>query len=113
MSNDKKLKPEISNVLLLDFYGQLLTEKAYEISDLQINEDMSLSEIAENLGITRQAVHDSLRRTLKVLKVYEDKLGLAERFLGQRKTATDALANLEAGDLKAAKDELLKLIETI
>ncbi len=110
---DLKLEPGITNTLLLDFYGQLLTRKAYEISDLHYNEDMSLSEIAEELGVTRQAVHDSVQRTFKTLQAYEDKLGLAGRFLDQRKTAADALSRLDSGDTEAAKQELLKLIETI
>ena len=113
MSNEKQSKTRISDALLLDFYGQLLTEKAYEISDLHYNEDMSLAEIAENLCISRQAVHDSLKRSARSLRAYEDKLGLAERFLAQSAIAANALQLMDSGEAKAARNELLRLIGTI
>lgn len=68
-------------VLLFDFYGPLLTHRQQEVYDYSCGEDMSLGEIAETLGISRQAVHDNLRRTEKILEEYEAKLGLAEKFL--------------------------------
>ena len=113
MLKDKQLKKPISDALLLDFYGQLLTEKAYEISDLHYNEDMSLAEIAENLRISRQAVHDSLQRSTRALRVYEDKLGLAKRFLDQHSIAANALLHLDSGEVQAARTELLRLMRTI
>lgn len=67
--------------LLFDFYGPLLTAKQREIYDYAVGEDMSLSEIAETTGVSRQAVHDMVRRTAKILEEYEAKLGLAEKFL--------------------------------
>lgn len=67
--------------LLFDFYGPLLTEKQREAYDLAIGEDMSLGEIAETTGVSRQAVHDMVRRTGRILEEYEQKLGLAEKFL--------------------------------
>lgn len=67
--------------LLFDFYGPLLTQRQQEVYDYSRSEDMSLGEIAEALGISRQAVHDNLRRTEKILEEYEAKLGLAETFL--------------------------------
>lgn len=67
--------------LLFDFYGPLLTEKQREIYDFSVSEDMSLGEIAETTGVSRQAVHDMVRRTGKILEEYERKLGLAEKFL--------------------------------
>ncbi len=65
--------------LLLDFYGELLTEKQREYADLYYNENLSLSEIAENDGISRQAVRDTLLRAETVLRSTEDKTGLAAR----------------------------------
>ena len=65
--------------LLLDFYGDLLTEKQREFADLYYNENLSLSEIAENGGISRQAVRDSLLRAEAVLRETEEKTGLAAR----------------------------------
>ena len=67
--------------LLFDFYGPLLTEKQREIFDYAVGEDMSLGEIAEATGVSRQAIHDMIRRTDRLLADYEAKLGLAEKFL--------------------------------
>ncbi|OGO78526.1 MAG: hypothetical protein A2Y23_07345 [Clostridiales bacterium GWB2_37_7] len=70
--------------LLFDFYGQLLTEKQIEMIDMYYNNDLSLSEISEQLGISRQGVYDTLKRAEKTLFEYEDKLGLVNRFLMQK-----------------------------
>lgn len=64
---------------LLDFYGDLLTEKQRDVVDLYYNEDLSLAEIAEILHITRQGVRDSIKHGENLLKEYESKLHLAER----------------------------------
>lgn len=66
--------------LLFDFYGDILTEKQHEIFDLYYNEDLSLAEIAEHLDITRQGVRDSIVRSEEILRNFEAKLGLAEKF---------------------------------
>ena len=66
--------------LLLDFYGDLLTEKQREIMTLYFNDDLSLSEIAADCGITRQAAHDTIRRTEGILEGYEQSLGLLARY---------------------------------
>lgn len=60
----------------VDFYGQLLTKKQQRVIDLHINEDFSLSEIADQVGSSRQAVHDMLGRTIQKLEEYEAALGL-------------------------------------
>ena len=72
---DKKI--EIS--MLLDLYKGLLTDKQAETMELYYNEDLSLSEIAENLGITRQGVRDALVKGEKALLEAEEKLGLGKR----------------------------------
>lgn len=66
--------------LLLDFYGDLLSPSSLEYMTLYYNEDLSLSEIAETAGITRQGVRDSIKRSEETLLKYEQKLGLALRF---------------------------------
>ena len=66
--------------LLLDFYGDVLTEKQRDVVELYYNEDLSLAEIAENEGITRQGVRDSIKRAELQLLNLEEKLGLAQRF---------------------------------
>lgn len=67
--------------LLFDFYGPLLTAKQRQIYDYFVGEDMSLGEIAEATGVSRQAVHDMVRRTAGILESYEEKLGLAQKFM--------------------------------
>ena len=67
--------------MLLDFYGQLLTEKQRECFDLHFNEDLSLSEIAEQSGISRQGVWDNIRRAEATLYELEEKTGLVGRVM--------------------------------
>ncbi len=71
-------------ILLLDFYGGLLTDKQRMIMSYHYEQDMSLSEISEVLEISRQAVHDVIKRSEKVLKGYEKELGLVDRFNHQK-----------------------------
>ena len=74
------MKDIVNESLLFDFYGSLLTEKRQEVMSLYYEEDMSLSEISEELGISRPAVHDSLKSSEKKLAEYEKKLGLVEKY---------------------------------
>lgn len=71
--------------LLYDFYGQLLTKRKQEVMQLYHEEDYTLAEIADEFGISRAAVHDSLKSAEKSLLEYEEKLGLVAKF-----TKTDA-----------------------
>lgn len=66
--------------MLFDFYGELLTEHQRSIYEDAVYNDMSLGEIAEDRGISRQGVHDLIRRCDKILQDYESKLHLVERF---------------------------------
>ena len=66
---------------LLDFYSEMLTQKQREVIEYYYNDDLSLSEIAMNEGITRQGVRDSIKRAEAQLREYEEKLGLARRFV--------------------------------
>lgn len=74
------MEKDLSIAVLLDFYGDLLTEKQSQALDLYYNEDLSLAEIAEPLGISRQGVRDSIKRGEKQLHELENTLGLAKRF---------------------------------
>lgn len=65
---------------LCDFYGDMLTDKQRDVMELYYNDDLSLSEIAENAGITRQGVRDSIKRAESQLVEMEERLGLARRF---------------------------------
>lgn len=77
--------------LLIDFYGQLLTQRQYEILDLHYNNDYSLGEIGEQLNISRQGVFDNLKRGKAALYKLEEKLGLVKKFSDQKKRAEDIL----------------------
>ena len=70
--------------LLYDFYGELLTERQQQVYESVVLEDYSLSEVAEDLGISRQGVHDMIKRCNKTLEEYEQKLHLVEKFLNIR-----------------------------
>ena len=69
----------LTMALLYDYYGELLTEKQRTCFDLYYNQDLSLSEIAEDLGVTRQGVHDTLARAEAQLRDFEEKTGCIAR----------------------------------
>lgn len=69
---------------LLDFYGSMLTQKQREVIEFYYNDDLSLSEIAENEGITRQGVRDAIKRAESQLLEMEDRLGFAGRYREER-----------------------------
>ncbi len=88
---DKTLKMSI----LLDFFSDLLTQKQRDCFDLYYNENLSLSEIAEENGISRQAVRDLLMRTEKYLCELEEKTGVAERYLKRRAVVSEIQNDLD------------------
>jgi hypothetical protein len=102
---------------LLDFYGEMLTKKQRDFIDLYYNEDLSLSEIAENEGITRQGVRDSIKRAEVQLFEMEQKLGLAQRFaelkdgLDEIKECAEAIYtyNLEHSLSREINDNVAKI----
>ena len=71
--------------LLFDFYGGMLTEKQQECFDMRYNQDLSLGEIGQALGVSRQAVCDNLARTEALLRKMEDNIGCVRRSLRTRK----------------------------
>lgn len=75
----------VEQTLLYDFYGELLTKRQQQIYESVVLEDYSLSEVAEDLGISRQGVHDMIRRCNTTLEGYESKLHLVEKFLKIRR----------------------------
>jgi len=81
--------------MLLDFYGELLTEKQRECFDLYYNEDLSLAEIAEQSGISRQAVWTNIKHAEASLYEIENKTGLIERFGEYRSSLNKIRAILE------------------
>ena len=96
--------------LLYDFYGDVLTPRQKEFYDLYYNEDLSLAEIAENNGITRQGVRDVIVRAEAYLTEIEDKTGLIRRFhtmQGQLREVADCAEKILAlNDAKLGSDEL-------
>ena len=75
---------ELKFVMLLDCYGDLLTEHQRSVMELYDCDDLSLAEIGEPMGITRQAVRSLIKRTESILENYEDKLGFAQRLSKMR-----------------------------
>lgn len=88
---EKKIK--LGN--LYAFYGNLLTEKQQEILRLYCIDDLSLGEISENLGISRQAVYDTLKRSKRILEDYEEKLGLLSKFSNTRNKVNQLLRSID------------------
>ena len=72
--------------LLYDYYGGMLTPKQRDCFDMRYNEDLSLGEIAQTLGVSRQAVCDNLTRTEALLRKMEENIGCVSRDLANRKT---------------------------
>lgn len=83
---------DLDYVLLLDCYGSLLTERQRTLLEGYYDEDLSLTELADPLGISRQAVHDSIRRGERQLRAYEEQMGIAARL----KAARTLFAEIEA-----------------
>ena len=97
--------------LLYDFYGELLTNHQKEIYEQFIVEDLSLSEIAKDAGISRQGVHDLIKRCNKILEEYEAKLHLVEKFLSIKDKVHQINGLLE--NTKADESQLIQEIRKI
>ncbi|MCL1913742.1 MAG: DNA-binding protein [Eubacteriaceae bacterium] len=69
----------IMDSMLLDLYGSLLTDKQREALDMHLNEDITISELADESYTSRQAVSDLIKRTKKLLRSYEEKMGLLKK----------------------------------
>ena len=97
--------------LLYDFYGELLTEHQKKIYDDVVYNDLSLSEIAQENGISRQGVHDMVRRCNHMLTEYENKLHLVERFLKIR-SGVDEMKHLSE-NTELTKEEILGRVNSL
>lgn len=99
-------------ILLYDYYGDLLTLRQKECFELRYNQDLSLGEIGQELGISRQAAHDNLSRTEALLKNMEAKTGCVRRDMQCRKAIADVK---EAACVlsKHADDDVKKLADRI
>jgi predicted DNA-binding protein YlxM (UPF0122 family) len=109
--------------MLFDFYGDILTERQKEFYDLYYNEDLSLGEIAENYGITRQGVRDVIVRAEAILTDLEDKTGLIRRFHTMKQQLQqmreDAVRvrelsfDLENAELERLSANILETVDTL
>ena len=97
--------------LLLDLYGPLLTEKQREYADLYYNENLSLGEIAEEVGISRQAVHETLTRAATRLNEMEASLGVAARFRRMEDGLESALEAVKSKEYDRAEQLLTELLK--
>lgn len=95
---------------LLDFYGEVLSERKRTVLDYYYNDDLSLAEIAAELGISRQAVRELIGKAGEELRFLEEKLGLAERF---RKTQECAQNLLDLLERQASKTEIHQAAEEL
>lgn len=95
--------------MLFDFYGELLTDKQREYFDLRYNEDLSLGEIAEQCGISRQGVWDIIRRAETAMTEIEEKTGLIKRFI-ERNAQIDELHN-ELKSIGVTDEGIMKKLE--
>ena len=84
ISQVKDMNEILEQALLYDFYGELLTDHQKEVYEQFVLEDLSLGEIAREEGISRQGVHDLVKRCSQTLKGYEEKLHLVEKFVSVR-----------------------------
>ena len=79
LEGDKMFEKNLNLGYLLDFYGELLSERKRSVMDMYYNEDFSLAEIAAEIGISRQGARDIIKKSEEELLFYEEKLGLAKK----------------------------------
>lgn len=105
----------VAQGLLYDFYGELLTEHQRKIYEAAVYNDLSLSEIAQEQGISRQGVHDLIKRCDNTLEGYEGKLHLVERFnrIKAKVKCIDELTANEQVSQEQLRSEIKKLSDEI
>ena len=99
--------------LLCQIYGKMLTQKQYEVINDYYNNDLSLSEIAENNHITRQAVRDIIKKGENKLFELEEKLSFMEKTLKQEKQLQEILAELSKIDDTSSDKKIAKILEHV
>ena len=99
---------------LLDFYGDILSKRRRDALDFYYNDDMSLSEIADEMNISRQGVRDLIKNAEEELAFYEEKLGLAKKFSDAQTHAKRALELCERnGVADEVGDEIRRLLDSV
>ena len=102
----KAMEEIYERTLLYDFYGELLTPHRREIYSAVVFDDMSLSEAAEAFGVSRQGIHDVVKKCDEALREYEDKLHLVDKFMNIRE---DVLQINELTSSEPGKDTLKEI----
>lgn len=105
--------------LLFDYYGELLTERQRFCFDMRYNQDLSLGEIAEELGVSRQGVYDNLSRAENLLRNMEEKTGCVRRSLAARKTvksiinAAKLLADYPDREVSELAEQIISAVQKL
>ena len=99
--------------ILYDFYGALLKDNQQRMFEASILEDYNFSEIAQEEGITRQGVYDTVKRATKQLELYEEKLGLVARFRKQKELVEKLRDKLDAMDISSMDREWAEVFQIL
>ncbi len=106
---------DLKKAYLLDFYGDVLTERKKEVLDMYYNEDLSLSEIADQIGISRQGVRDLIKKAEEEIFFLEEKLGLAQKMSALKFHSDNMLRIAENGgvnpEIQKEIEEIAKIIK--
>ena len=107
------MEKQVEISVLLEIYGKVLTEKQYNLLDDYYNNDLSLSEIAENEGITRQAVRDNLKKGENKLFEFEEKLSIMKATITKQETIADILSEITKINSKMSDKEIAEILENV
>lgn len=107
------MEEKVKISMLCQFYGKLLTQKQCEFINDYYNNDLSLSEIAENNNITRQAVRDIIKKGEKKLFEYEEKLLFMKKTINQEKLAQSILENLNKIQKESSDKKVSNILEEV
>ena len=107
------MEKNVTISILLDIYGKLLTDKQQDVLDLYYNENLSLSEIAENVNITRQAVRDCIVKGEKKLFNLEEKLGIMKKNENQEKQLQKIIAELSQIQVEDSEEHINNIISNV
>lgn len=107
------LSKDLSFSILFDFYGKMLTEKQQTVIDCYYNKDLSLSEIAENEGITRQGVRDSIKRAEAQLLEMENRLNFIKKVKRIQNKSNDILQEIDSQDKHSLDINLVEKIRDL
>lgn len=104
---------DLSITILMDFYGGMLTDKRFDVLDMYYNSDMSLAEIADEIGISRQGVRDAIKHGEKQLGELEENLGLAKRFMNIKNKLEKIKSIVNSVNEFDGRNEINKIITSI